>query len=47
MGISDIVTYTMEKTEVMDMNIRETELSEIVKEIYNHKFMENKDETGN
>jgi len=47
LGISDIVTYTLEKTEVMDMNIRETELSEIVKEIYNHKFMENNDETGN
>jgi hypothetical protein len=28
------------------MNIRETELSEIVKEIYNHKIMENENETG-
>ena len=46
LGISDIVTYTLEKTEVMDMNIRETELSEIVKEIYNHKIMENENETG-
>lgn len=47
LGISDIVTYTMEKTEVKDMNIRETELSEIVKEIYNHEIMENENETGN
>jgi ABC-2 type transport system ATP-binding protein len=46
LAISDIVTYTLEKTEVMDMNIRETELSEIVKEIYNHKIMENENETG-
>lgn len=47
LGISDIVTYTMEKTDVMDMNIRETELSEIVKEIYNHKITEMENETGN
>ena len=47
LGISDIVTYTLEKTEVMDMTIRETELSEIVKEIYNHKIVENENETGN
>lgn len=47
LGISDIMTYTLEKTEVMDMTIRETELSEIVKEIYNHKIMENENETGN
>ena len=47
LGISDIVTYTMEKTEVMDMNIRETELSAIVKEIYNHEILENENETGN
>ena len=47
LGISDIVTYTLEKTEVMDMTIKETELSEIVKEIYNHKLVENENETGN
>ena len=47
LGISDIVTYTLEKTDVMDMTIRETELSEIVKEIYNHEIMENENETGN
>ncbi len=48
LAISDIVTYTMGKTEVKDISIRETELSEIVKEIYNHTFMEMKEnETGN
>ena len=47
LGISDIVTFTMNKTEVKDMNIRETELAEIVKEIYNHTLMENENETGN
>ncbi len=47
LGISEIVSYTMEKTDVIDMSIRETELAEIVKEIYNHTLGENENETGN
>lgn len=47
LGISDIVTFTMNKTEVKDISIRETELAEIVKEIYNHTITENENETGN
>lgn len=45
LGISDIVTFTMNKTEVKDISIRETELAEIVKEIYNHTILENENET--
>lgn len=33
-AVSDLITYVMEVTEVKDMNIRETDLGEIVKEIY-------------
>lgn len=35
-NISDIISCVMGQTEVKDVNIRETELAEIVKEIYNH-----------
>lgn len=34
--VSDIIAQFMEKTDVRDIKIQETELSEIVKEIYNH-----------
>lgn len=44
LGVSDIISFTMENTKVRDVNIRETELAEIVKEIYNHKIMEKKNE---
>lgn len=36
--ISDIIATIMEVTEVKDIQIQETELAEIVKEIYNHQF---------
>ena len=36
--ISDIISAIMEVTEVKDIQIQETELAEIVKEIYNHQF---------
>ena len=36
--ISDIIATIMEVTEVKDIQIQETELEEIVKEIYNHQF---------
>ncbi len=36
--ISDIIAAIMEVTEVKDIQIQETELAEIVKEIYNHQF---------
>lgn len=35
-NVSDIISCVMDQTEVKDVNIRETELAEIVKEIYNH-----------
>lgn len=35
-NVSDIISCTMEQTEVRDINIRETELAEIVKEIYRY-----------
>lgn len=35
-NVSDIISCTMEQTEVKDVNISETELAEIVKEIYHH-----------
>lgn len=35
-SVSDIIAYVMDVTEVKDMNIRETELGEIVKEIYHN-----------
>lgn len=34
--VSDIIAQFMKKTDVRDIKIQETELSEIVKEIYNH-----------
>lgn len=34
--VSDVIAQFMKKTEVKDIKIQETELSEIVKEIYNH-----------
>ena len=36
--ISDIIATIMEVTEVKDIQIQETELAEIEKEIYNHQF---------
>lgn len=45
--ISDIISAIMEVTEVKDIQIQETELAEIVKEIYNHQFQtDNKTEQG-
>ena len=35
-AVSDIIAYVMDVTEVKDMNIRETDLGEIVKEIYHN-----------
>ena len=35
-SVSAIVSYVMEKTQVKDMKLKETQLSEIVKEIYNN-----------
>lgn len=39
-NVSDIVSTTMQYTEVKDIDIQETQLAEIVKEIYNHGVME-------
>ncbi|MBQ4530448.1 MAG: ATP-binding cassette domain-containing protein [Lachnospiraceae bacterium] len=36
LSISDVIAQYMKRTEVKDIQIQETELSEIVKEIYNH-----------
>ena len=36
--VSDIISAVMEQTDVKDIQIKETELSEIVKEIYNHSI---------
>ena len=38
MQISEIISAVMSVSEVKDVEIKETELSEIVKEIYNHNL---------
>ena len=36
MQVPQILSVVMEETEVTDIKLQETELAEIVKEIYNH-----------
>ena len=36
--VSDVISAAMSATEVKDIKIQETELSEIVKEIYRHQL---------
>lgn len=46
LGISDVISQFMQHTEVRDIQIQETELSEIVKAIYRHGLeQDNKQET--
>lgn len=44
-GISKIISYVMSLAEVVDIKIQETEISEIVKEIYQHGIQEGKSQS--